>query len=666
MRRVDAQVREQNAAMTSDASVSGEVRQQARIFLSYARPDRARAEQVIAALELAGCGVWWDGLLDGGVAFATTTEDELESADAVVVLWSQTSIASHWVLDEATRGRERGRLVPVSLDGAMAPLGFRQYQLLDLAKWRGSVSAPEMTNLLRAVMVVAGQEDAPARILQPIKARMGRRQIVLAGSGLALATAGGGFAAWKLGLFGKAVDTNSVAVLPFKNLSGDADQNYFSDGLSEEMRSALARIALLKVAAPTSSIKFRDHAEDARTVARKLGVAFLLEGSVRRSGDVVRIAAELIDGKTGFSRWADSFDRKTSDIFAVQSEIANTVANALLAEVAESAENGKGGEKASAGGTTDVSAFDAYLRGRALYSLHADEKTYRAALGQFDAAIAADPNYAAAYAARARALTSIANQFAGADQFSALYGEAAESARRAVGLAPRFADAHSTLGVVLFQGQLDFRGARKPFEVSRRLAPGDANVLARYATFCATVGRFTEAIDAIGKALQLDPLNPAMYNSAGFVQYSARYYAEAIPLYKRALALNNKLPFAHASIGNSLFGLGKYREAREEYIAEPLDVLRLPALAIVERKLGDEPAARAALQILTAERGDGASYQQAQILSQWGQIGAALDKLEHAVRIGDTGITNARNDPMLDPLRRQPGFIRLLKQVGFD
>lgn len=652
--------------MTSDASVPGEARPQIRIFLSYTRQDRERAEQVIKALEQGGCRVWWDGLLDGGVAFATTTEDELECADAVVVLWSHASVTSHWVLDEATRGRERARLVPVSLDGAMAPLGFRQYQLLDLSKWRGSATAPEMTNLLRAIMILAGQGDAPARILQPAKAGVSRRRIIMAGGGLGLATIGSGFAAWKFGLFGSAIDTNSVAVMPFKNLSGDADQSYFSDGLSEEMRSALARIAVLKVAAPTSSIKFRDHAEDAKTVARKLGVAFLLEGSVRRSGDIVRIAAELIDGKTGFSRWANSFDRTIKDIFAVQSEIANTVVSALVAEVTENDGKPSGNDRSSSGGTTDVAAFDAYLRGRALYNLHADEKSYRAALAQFDAAIAADPNYAAAYSARARSLTSIANQFAGADQFSLLYNEAAKSARRAVALAPGFADAHSTLGVVLFQGKLDFRGARKPFDVSRALGPGDANILARYATFCATVGRFAEAIEAIAHALLLDPLNPTMHNSAGFVQYSARHYADAIPYYAKALELNPKMPFAHASIGNSYFGLGKYRDAHTEYLAEPLEILRLPALAIVERKLGNGVAAKDAMQKLLADRGDSGSYQQAQVLSQWGQTVLALEKLEHAAKIGDTGITNARNDPMLDPLRREPRFIQLLKQLGFD
>lgn len=651
--------------MTSEVAPADQGQTPTRIFLSYARSDRARAEQIIKVLEAAGNTVWWDGLLDGGVAFATTTEDELEGADAVVVLWSRTSISSHWVLDEATRGRDRGRLVPVSLDGASAPLGFRQYQLLDLSSWRGSASDPDVLNLLRAVRIAAGQGETPHRASPPKVPRVSRRRFAALGGGLAILAAGG-FAAWKSGIFGHDVDGNSVAVIPFKNLSGDAEQAYFSDGLSEEMRSALARIPLLKVAAPTSSIKFRDHQEDAKTVAGKLGVAFLLEGSVRRSGDVVRITAELIDGRSGFSRWANSFDRTIKDIFAVQSEIANAVADALVHEVASIGNAAQNLAAGISGGTGNVTAFDAYLRGKALYSLHADEKTYREALAQFDAAIAADPKYAAALSARARALTSIANQFASAEQFQSLYGEAEGAARKAIALAPRFADGHSTLGVVLFQGKLDFRGARKPFELSRNLAPGDANVLARFATFCAAAGRYAQAQDAIARALTLDPLNPTMYNTAGYVEYSARRYSEAVPFYKKALELNSKLPFAHAGIGNSYFALSKYQEAKAEYLLEPLDILRLPAIAIVARKLGNEGEAQEALKRLTADRGESASYQEAQILSQWGQGAAALGKLERAVKIGDAGITNMRNDPMLDPLRRAPEFIRLLKQVGFD
>jgi tetratricopeptide (TPR) repeat protein len=287
-------------------------------------------------------------------------------------------------------------------------------------------------------------------------------------------------------------------------------------------------------------------------------------------------------------------------------------------------------------------------------------------LAQFDAAIAADPNYAAAYSARARALTSFANQFAPADQFKALYGAAIKSARRAVALAPRFADAQSTLGVVLFQGLMDFRGARKPFDLSRSLGPGDANVLSRFANFCATTGRFEEAKVAIKRALELDPLNPAIHRNAGFIENSARHYADAIPFFRQALALNAKFPYAHAEIGNSLFNLGKYREARTEYLAEPLEVLRLPALAIVERKLGNETAAKDAMQKLVTSLGDGGSYQQAQVLSQWGESAAALERLEHARAIGDLGLTLARNDPMLDPLRNDPEFIQLLKILGFD
>lgn len=652
--------------MTFEDSDHVEPKRPTRIFLSYTRQDRARAEQVIKALELGGCSVWWDGLLDGGVAFASTTEEELEGADVVVVLWSEAAITSHWVRDEATRGRERGRLVPVSLDGAMAPLGFRQFQLLDIARWRGSPNAPEMMNLLRAIAIVAGQEDKPLRLAQPRTADTTRRRVILAMGGAGLATLGGGFVAWKAGLLGGSTETNSVAVMPFKNLSGDPEQSYFSDGLCEEVRSSLARISLLKVAAPTSSGKFRDHGEDAKTVARKLGVAFLLEGSVRRSGDVVRIAAELIDGKTGFSRWADSFDRPMKDIFAVQSEIANTVANALVTEVEENGGSSSGRDDQASGATTNVAAFDAYLRGRALYNLHADETSYRASLAQFDLAIAADSNYAAAYSARARALTSIANQFAPADQFKALYGAALESAQRAVKLAPRFADAQSTLGVVLFQGLMDFRGARKPFDLSHVLGPGDANVLARFANFCATTGRFEEASIAIRRALELDPLNPSIHGNAGYVEYSARRFASAIPFYRRALTLNAKLPFAHAAIGNALFNLGNYRDARVEYLAEPLEVLRLPALAIVERKLGNEAAAKDAMQKLIKSLGDGGSYQQAQVLSQWGETGAALEKLANARKVGDIGLTNARNDPMLDPLRNTPEFNQLLKMLGFD
>jgi tetratricopeptide (TPR) repeat protein len=216
-------------------------------------------------------------------------------------------------------------------------------------------------------------------------------------------------------------------------------------------------------------------------------------------GDIVRITTDLIDGATGFSRWSQKFDRVMQDIFVIQDEISSKVAQALVAEVDASDEAASGNKRppGPSGGTTSVAAYDAYLRGRALYDLSADETSERAALAQFDAAIAADPDYAAAHAARARSLTAIANQYGEVGQLAEYYDAAITSARRAIALAPDLADAHSTLGFTLFQGQLDARGARDPFERSRELGAGEATVMARYAQYSAASAR-ARGREAIG------------------------------------------------------------------------------------------------------------------------------------------------------------------------
>ncbi len=346
-------------------------------FLSYARADQAQATKLSKALEEAGLKVWWDTLIEGGAAFAKSIESALESCDAVVVVWSRTSVTSDWVLDEAAKGRDLHKLVPVSLDDTLPPLGFRQYHSIDLSGWRGNADAAEIVGVVRAVAAAASQTLHPPGVAAQIRSRapaITRRGVLVAAVGTALAGAAG-FVAWRQGLIGSRYSAagNSVAVLPFANLSGDESQAYFSDGLSEELRATLARNAQLLVMAQAWSGKFRDSQDDAVTIASKLGVSYLLDGSVRRSGDIVRIAADLIDGHTGFSRWSDTFDRGMQDIFAVQSEIANTVANALLAEVAADGGVGGDGKLTQAGGTTNVAAYDAYLRGRALYDLSADE-----------------------------------------------------------------------------------------------------------------------------------------------------------------------------------------------------------------------------------------------------------------------------------------------------
>jgi TolB-like protein/Flp pilus assembly protein TadD len=640
-----------------------------RVFLSYTRKDRPQAEPLIAALEAAGYDVWWDGLLVGGVAFARTTEDALETADAVVVLWSRQSCESHWVRDEATRGRDRGCLVPVSLDGAEPPLGFRQFQVIDLRPWNGRPDAPEIQAIVRALEVVrhAGP-DATARAAPALARGLTRRTALLGGGAALVAALGTGVYAWqRRGGARRVAGTNSLVVLPFKNLSGNPEQDYFSDGLSAELRATLARNRALRVIAQVSSDALRQRNVDAVQMAAAVGVAYLLDGSVRLAGSTFRIATELIDGATGFSRWAETFDRPIDDVLAVQSEIAAAVQAALTATIGAEQGDGDGGTRArTPGGTDDVAAFDAYLRGRALFEQADGEAGERAALAQFDAAIARDANFAAARAARARSLTVIANQYGAASATRAMYDEALREAEAAVALAPDFAGAHSTLAFTRFQGHLDVAGARAPYERSRELGAGDATVLGRYALYCALTGRPEPARTAMMRAADLDPLNPLIHRAVGTVRYSARDYAAVDAPVRHALTLNPKLAGAHAILGNAQLMLGRASQARAEYLLERHDLVRLPGLAIVERRLGDAAAARAAFDQLVREIGDGALYQQAQVRAQWGELDAALALLERAHAAGDSGLIYLRTDPLLDAARSRPEFQRLLARLGFD
>ncbi len=652
--------------MSGTGDTSGNVKLPT-VFLSYARADQAQAAKLAAALQQAGLEVWWDALIEGGAEFARSIEASLERCDAVLVVWSRNSVASDWVLDEATRGRDLRKLVPVSLDGTQPPIGFRQYHSIDLSGWRGDAAAAGIAAIVRGVATSKLPRKAHAGAARPAPPAISRRGMLVAGIGTAVAAAAS-FIAWRQGLFGnsRAITGNSVAVLPFSNLSGDDSQAYFSDGLSEELRATLARNSRLLVMAQASSASFRDREDDAVTIAAKLGVAYLLDGSVRRKGDTVRIAVDLIDGQTGFSRWSNIFERALQDIFAVQSEIASTVARELVAQVASVGDGGAGGPPAPSGGTGNVAAFDAYLRGRALYDLSADEASERAALAQFDAAIAADPGFAAAHAARARSLTAIANQYGEVAELAGLYDAAIAAAERAISIAPDLADAHSTLGFTLFQGRLDARSAREPFERSRELGAGEATVMARYAQYSARTGREREATEAMQRALRLDPLNPLIHRAAGAIEYAAHRYESSIPPARKALEMNPRMSRAHAAIGDALFMLGRIGESRAEYGAEPVADFRLAGAAIVERRLGNARAARAALAELETGHGDRVLYQQAQVHAQWGEPEAALDRLERALAIGDSGLIYLRNDPLLGPLRGNPRFTKLLDRIGFD
>ncbi len=531
------------------------------IFISYARADRPRVKTLADLLIAAGYDVWWDALIDGGAAFARTIESKLETADAVVVVWSVTSIASDWVRDEAAHGRDRKRLVPITLDGVEPPLGFRQYHAINLARWNGKRDAAEFASLERGIAAAGTGEEPPAPAYAVRRSGLSRRGMLLTGGGV-IAAAGVGALIWQP--WSASAAASAVAVLPFANLSGDKDQDYFSEGLSEEVRAALVRIAGLKVAAPTSSNEFRDTKEDARSIAKKLGVGFLLDGSVRKAGAMVRIAATLTDAATGFTSWSQTFDRKLDDIFALQSEIADAVAGALISRVAPT---GK-----TPGGTEVVAAYDAYLRGRALYKSGGSEETDRAALSAFDQAIALDPKYAAAHAGRSRSLATIATNYAKADELVSLYESAITEAREAVALAPHLASAQLALGVAIINGHMDFKAARDPYDRAYALGAGDADILVPYAYFAFKSGRQQLARTAILKAETLDPLNPLTFRCEGFILLGSRQFAESIARSNQALAMNPKLASAHANIGLAQLAQGKTARSAQVFCSRAAEI----------------------------------------------------------------------------------------------
>lgn len=646
------------------------------LFVSYSRTDLERARPVIDLLERSGFEVWWDGRLEGGENYLQTTEAALETCACVVVLWSATSVASHWVRDEAQRGRERGCLVPLTIDGTIAPLGFRQFQLLDITGWDGGADSAEAARILVAVRArLGGEAGAPAPGASPPapppphrsqSPALSRRTLMLGGIGLA--AVGGGLGAWRSGFFGSpASAATSMVVMPFANETGDPDKKFFSDGLARELRTILSRNPRLKVAAPTSSSAIAG--EDDFEIGRKLGVGSILRGSVQRDNARVRVTAELVEIEGGLVRWAETYDRALESIFVLQSEIAETVALSLVAEVAGDAEAKQAvAAQGEIGGTRSVAAYEAFLRGYALYDLGAGPETNRAALDQFDAAIALDAKYAAAHAMRATMLSAIANAATKQAEVRALYDKAIGAAERAIALEPKLAQGHIALGFVLNNGQLNRRAALPHYQAAEKLAAGDADALrsvAIYYSFGAEQdGDRERAKRIIAEVLELDPLNARAFRSAGNIALFRRDYPAVIAYMNRALELNPSLVSAHFGISVARLMQGDAAGALAAAKAEKVPMFNLTATTIAQAKIGDAAAADAALAQLVADYGDAGLYQQAQVQAQRGALPAALDVLEKAYIARDPGLLWIRNDPLLDPLRAEPRFGELLSRLG--
>jgi TolB-like protein/Flp pilus assembly protein TadD len=630
----------------------------ADIFISYKAEDRARVAPLVEALVAEGLSVWWDVHIEGGAAWRESIERELEAAACVIVVWSLGSVGAqgHFVQDEAARGQRRGVCLPVVIDAVEPPLGFGQQQALNLVGWRGSRRDRRFADVLAAARAVVARGPRPTPLAPAPRTRRSRGVRILA---VAAAFAAAGAGIWSLRAINPSAPRNSLAVLPFANLSGDPAQDYFSDGLSEELINTLTRLKPLHVVGRASSFHFKGSHDDGATIGLKLGVAYLLDGSVRRSGELVRVSAELADAKTGYERWNATYDRDLKDIFAVQSGIAQAVADALKVQLF-------GGDIAalSLNGTTSPEAYDSYLRGRHLLELGGGETDYRQALARFDAAIAADPRYASAYAARATTLVYLANQFVAPDRLRATYDAALASARQSVELAPGLAATQTTLAATLVYANHDFAGAKLAFAQAKAEGGGDPAVLLGYGLFACELGDCEAGAAAWGRATTLDPLNPGAFKTLGSVLIGARRYPDAIAALRKAVALSPRASIVHGWIGDALLLQGDLAGARSEYALEPLAWARRTGQAIVLGRLGDAAGARAALAALIADGGDGSAYQEAQVYAQWGDRDRAFAALDVALRLNDPGLLKLKMDPLLDPLREDPRFAKHLAATG--
>ena len=613
-----------------------------RVFLSYARTDRARVSKIAEALTAAGLNVWWDTAIAGGASFSADIARELDAADAIVVVWSAASVKSDWVLDEAGAGRDRKRLVPVLLDSTLPPLGFRQLQSIDLSGWKGRSSDRNFAGLVDAIRQIAGAQ-APVPIASPTVDNALSRRILIAGAVAATVTAGG-LGAWQF-LRGKADDgTASVMVLPFANLSGDAGQAYFADGLAEELRNALSQIVGLKVIGRASSERFRESADLVR-VADELGVANVLIGSVRRSPTKVRIGAQLIDSKTGVEIWSQSYDRPAGDVLEIQSSIATSVVGALSPRL------GKAAGKLVVGGTRNPEAQALYLQATTRDEQEIDRIGKQVAT--LDEAIRLDPGYALAYSARGRALSFLSARTDDIADRQALKLQADTSFQRAFELAPQSGRTQAFYADSLFQklqGRAGFAGAERAV----RLEPGNAAAVGGASI---SIGRINPVrAEALARsAIAIDP-----YGSRGFLGlaealFNQRRYAEAADAALKAMALSDGSRGLTERF-QSLLMLGRFDEARALTSRAPGGWNTLADTALLETRAGNRAAADAALAPLLRFDPERTALGPTRVYAQRGDIPAALVQLEAAWAARSPSLRNIAFDPFLDPLRGEPRF----------
>jgi TolB-like protein/tetratricopeptide (TPR) repeat protein len=657
------------------------------VFLSYASQDTEAAQEICEALRAAGIEVWFDqSELRGGDAWDQSIRKQIKTCALFLPLvskhtheraegyfrleWKLAVDRSHLIM------ANKPFLVPVVIDDTPdddenVPEKFREMHWTRLPA--GQTPQEFVTRIHELLSGESGHSATLARTSAPLSpGRLSRLNPARLAGAIVVAALAAYLLAEKPWTVKPAApskpatppDTpnafnpppHSIAVLPFVNLSGDPNQQYFSDGLTEELLNSLSRINELQVAARASSFSFQGEHPDLATVAHKLNVASVLEGSVRRSGHTIRVTAQLNNATTGFHIWSHTYDRDLVDVLQLQTEIATTVASALKITLL-----GTAAARIELGGTRDPAALDAYLRANSAHLNGARDQSV--AIAAYSQAIHFDPNYALAFAGRSTA-HSIAAAWLTGEAKRKERDQAKADARQSVVLAPELAEAHLALAV-LSEDSLDFAQATTEYERALALAPGSARVLRDYGVFAVDMGRTDAGIAAVRGAAVLDPLNPAVRGRLGTALIYARRYEEALTAYQEFINLDPGYSLGYPSRGLAYYFLGDLQGARASCEAKPDLVPSRFCLASTYEKLGRHADALAMLAKVQAENGDALAYYYAGVQAQWGNVAKALEWLETAYRLRDPNLGLLKVDPFVDPLRQEPRFLAIERELKF-
>ncbi|MDQ2946765.1 MAG: tetratricopeptide repeat protein, partial [Acidobacteriota bacterium] len=449
-----------------------------------------------------------------------------------------------------------------------------------------------------------------------------------------------------------AVDQPSIAVLPFLDISADKNQEYFSDGLSEELLNGLAKTPGLRVAGRMSSFQFKGKVGNLPAIGKKLHVETILQGSVRKQGNRARVSVQLIKAADGFYLWSETYDREMNDIFAVQEEIARAVTEALKVRLLGSKKT------APFAKSTNAEAYNAYLQGR-YFLLRSNRENLAKAVGYFEQAIKLDPGYAPAWVG----LGDAHSRQAGAAYIPIEdgYKKARAAVDRALTLDPDLADAHAILGEILMLHDWDWAAADASYQRALALQPGNAGVIRAVGALDRLLGRLDEAITCYRRALEIDPLFG--HRNLGLNLYYAGRLEEAKAALEKALEIDPDATNTHAFLGQVYLAQSHPQEGLAEAKKEKQPIFRLRGQALAYHALGKTKESDASLAELIAKKQAEAPYQIAEVYAFRGETDRAFKWLERAYTEHDPGLTEMKADPLLHSLRSDPRYAAWLKKL---